>query len=86
MNTHRSILATIVALALTAGLGACDPGSDTPETTTTSGDEKPEIRTDDDEGLIDDQTFDDEEGLVDDEEGVVPDDTFGDEGIIDDNP
>lgn len=84
MKIQRSILATIVALALAAGVSACDPGSDTPEPPrATSGDEKP--RTDHDEGLVDDQMFGDD-GVIDDEEGVVPDQTFGDEGIIDDNP
>lgn len=86
MKIQRSILATLVALALAAGAAGCDPGSDEPQYEPTTGYEEAEGKPgDDDEGLVDDQTFGDE-GIVDDEEGVVPDDTFGDEGIIDDNP
>lgn len=86
MSIQRSILATLVALAFAAGASACDPGSDQPSYEQTTGAEKPgSTPGDDDEGIVDDQTFGDE-GMIDDQEGVVPDDTFGDEGIIDDNP
>lgn len=69
MRTIRSVLATVFALALSAGATACDPGSDEPRLEQTTGDEKP----------------DREDGIVDDEEGLIDDDTFGDEGIIDDD-
>ena len=69
MRTIRTMLAMVFALALTAGVGACDPGSDEPRIEQTSGSEKPEA----------------EDGVVDDEEGLIDDDTFGTEGIIDDS-
>ena len=68
MRTIRSVLAMVFALALSAGVTACDPGSDEPRLEPTTGDEKPER----------------EDGIIDDEEGLVDDDTFGSEGIIDD--
>lgn len=80
----RSILATAFALAFSVGLTACDPGSDSdePRIEQTSGSEKPDDREDgvidDEEGLIDDQTFGDE--------GIIDDSTFDDdEGLIDDD-
>jgi hypothetical protein len=69
MRTIRGVLGAALALCLSVGVSACDPGSDEPQMEETTGGEKPEH----------------EDGVVDDEEGLIDDDTFGDEGIIDDN-
>lgn len=88
MEKKWTVLASIVGLALGAGVAGCDPGSDSVEESrragATSGSE--EAKPDDDTGAVPNTG---EEGMMDDdtfgEEGIVDDDTFGEEGIIDDD-